>query len=133
MWSANQEMQFDLVYEATAQGPFNAMLLIPVGLTLVGLLLVLARDLMQRLLPNGLQGQGVESLLKDRTARIDVQYCHAPAVAQNVAVERDRLRVVHGRLGAAVRWRADEIKQWIAAGCPALPACDNNLTRKSRS
>lgn len=28
------------------------------------------------------------------------------------------------RLGAAVRWRADEIKQWIAAGCPAITKRD---------
>jgi excisionase family DNA binding protein len=37
------------------------------------------------------------------------------------------------RLGAAVRWRMDEIKQWIAAGCPSLPECDNSRTKNSRS
>jgi excisionase family DNA binding protein len=25
------------------------------------------------------------------------------------------------RLGGAVRWRLDEVKQWIADGCPARP------------
>ena len=37
------------------------------------------------------------------------------------------------RLGAAVRWRADDIKQWIAAGCPGPSACDNGPTRNSRN
>jgi len=37
------------------------------------------------------------------------------------------------RLGAAVRWRADEVKQWIAAGCPVPPNCENGLPLNSRS
>jgi hypothetical protein len=50
-------MQFSLMYDAAKQG-YPAWHLNGVGLTLlcVGLLLVLAPDLMQRLLPRGLQG-----------------------------------------------------------------------------
>lgn len=33
------------------------------------------------------------------------------------------------RLGSAVRWRRDEIEQWILAGCPSANDCDNNLRR----
>jgi excisionase family DNA binding protein len=29
------------------------------------------------------------------------------------------------RLGALLRWRAEELHQWIAAGCPAIPCNDD--------
>jgi len=34
------------------------------------------------------------------------------------------------RLGGAVRWRLEEIKKWIADGCPAPRARDNDSRRK---
>jgi excisionase family DNA binding protein len=34
------------------------------------------------------------------------------------------------RIGATVRWRLDDIKTWIAAGCPPLPARENDPRRK---
>ncbi len=34
------------------------------------------------------------------------------------------------RLGGAVRWRLDEIKKWIADGCPARQARENDTRRK---
>ena len=33
------------------------------------------------------------------------------------------------RLGSAVRWRRDEIEQWILAGCPSVSDRNNNLRR----
>lgn len=32
------------------------------------------------------------------------------------------------RLGGSVRWRLDEIKQWIEAGCPAVAKYDKKGT-----
>jgi predicted DNA-binding transcriptional regulator AlpA len=37
------------------------------------------------------------------------------------------------RLGAAIRWRFEEIKQWIAAGCPTPANRENGRTKNSRS
>lgn len=34
------------------------------------------------------------------------------------------------RIGGTVRWRVDEIKNWIAAGCPPLAARENDPRRK---
>lgn len=51
-------MNFHVVYDAANQGhPALAMNLVPLGIVCGGLLLVLAPDLMQRLLPYGLQGR----------------------------------------------------------------------------
>lgn len=33
------------------------------------------------------------------------------------------------RIGGAIRWRLDEIKQWIAAGCP-VPQAPSELGKK---
>jgi predicted DNA-binding transcriptional regulator AlpA len=34
------------------------------------------------------------------------------------------------RLGGTVRWRLDEIKNWIAAGCPPPPVRENGHSRR---
>jgi excisionase family DNA binding protein len=34
------------------------------------------------------------------------------------------------KIGAAVRWRLEDLKTWIAAGCPSLPARENDSRRK---
>jgi predicted DNA-binding transcriptional regulator AlpA len=34
------------------------------------------------------------------------------------------------RLGGAVRWRIEDIKNWIAAGCPAEQARENERHRR---
>jgi predicted DNA-binding transcriptional regulator AlpA len=34
------------------------------------------------------------------------------------------------RLGGAVRWRLEEIRKWIADGCPSGQARENDLRRK---
>jgi prophage regulatory protein len=33
------------------------------------------------------------------------------------------------RLGGVVRWRLDEVQNWIAAGCPAIKSRENNPRR----
>lgn len=33
-------------------------------------------------------------------------------------------------IGGAVRWRPDDLKSWIAAGCPPLAARENHPRRK---
>jgi predicted DNA-binding transcriptional regulator AlpA len=32
--------------------------------------------------------------------------------------------------GTTVRWRYDEVREWISAGCPQPPADDNDRPRK---
>jgi predicted DNA-binding transcriptional regulator AlpA len=34
------------------------------------------------------------------------------------------------RIGAAVRWRLDEIRKWISDGCPKCTARDNERSRR---
>jgi len=34
------------------------------------------------------------------------------------------------RIGSSVRWRYDDLKKWIAAGCPILSECNNKHRRK---
>ena len=34
------------------------------------------------------------------------------------------------RLGGVVRWRLEEIRKWVAAGCPAEQARENGSRRK---
>lgn len=47
-----------------------------------------------------------------------------------------RLRSAHDlpapiHLGATVRWRANEIRNWIAAGCPKTESRDNGKRRNN--
>jgi predicted DNA-binding transcriptional regulator AlpA len=34
------------------------------------------------------------------------------------------------RIAGMVRWRVDEIKNWVAAGCPAPPDRENKTSRR---
>jgi excisionase family DNA binding protein len=51
---------------------------------------------------------------------------NAREVAQLLNVSRSTIYALHSagriplpvRLGRAVRWRADELREWVAAGCP---------------
>jgi len=52
---------------------------------------------------------------------------NASEVAQLLNVSRSTIYALHSagriplpvRLGRAVRWRTDELREWVAAGCPS--------------
>ncbi len=47
-------------------------------------------------------------------------------------LRKDKQIVESLRVGGSVRWRLDDVKQWVADGCPAVTSGESNKPRKRK-